>query len=122
MLYKLWLTVSLTLLTTIAKAGDINVSQGYQTTGLGNKNAVLLKVSVSGAYAKTCPEQISITLKGNTLANIDSVHLYKSYYTNFPADPQPIRLASIKPQRKSLDLLTAINKTQRKETADPSKP
>lgn len=122
MLYKLWLTVSLTLLTTIAKAGDINVSQGYQTTGLGNKNAVLLKVSVSGAYAKTCPEQISITLKGNTLANIDSVHLYKSYYTNFPADPQPIRLASIKPQRKTLDLLTATNKAQRDETADHSKP
>lgn len=122
MFHKLLFTVSLALLTTIAKAGDIKVCQGYQTTGLGNKNSVLLKIAVSGEYTHADLEQIGITLKGNTLNNIDSVHLYKSYHTNFPADTQPIRLASIKPRQMSFGFVTGRANVLENGTATRNRP
>lgn len=122
MFHKLLLAASLALLTTIAKAGDIKVSQGYQTTGLGNKNSVLLKIAVSGEYTDACLDQIGITLKGNTLNNIDSVHLYKSYHNNFPADTQPIRLASIKPRQMSFGFVTGRANALGNDTATRNKP
>jgi sialidase-1 len=63
---------------------DYSVAQGYQTTGRGNKNAVILRIGVIGnSTEKTMIDKFYATLKGKTATDVDNVKLYLTSKDNF---------------------------------------
>lgn len=73
----------------VLPVSKIKVEQGYQTTGRGNKNSVLLKITVPATDVQQQLRSVTVTLKGDTRRNISSVKIYRSLQTNFPADTRP---------------------------------
>ena len=65
MLNKILLLFTCLISATVTQAADVTVFQGYQTTGQGNRNSVLLKIKMpkDSVFIRT----MNVTLKGNTL-------------------------------------------------------
>lgn len=80
----------------------IKVEQGYQTTGRGNKNSVLLKITVPATDAPQQLQSVTVSLKGDTRRNISSVKIYRSLQTNFPADAHPTLAGQSSPKSSLL--------------------
>lgn len=88
---------------------DAQVYQGYQSTGRGNRNSVLLKVAVPAVSPSVTLKAIDLTLKEQTLPNIEAVKVYKSQQDNFPADANPTLVGSVKPSSPELTIpLTGV--------------
>lgn len=83
---------------------DAVVMQGYQTTGLGNKNSVLLKVKLPATASAIALTSVDLTLKDNTLANIDSIKVFTSSQDNFPADSHPVLVGQVKPASNAVSV------------------
>lgn len=83
---------------------DIMVGQGYQTTGRGNRNSVLLKFTFPATQSAPTLDRLDLTLKGATRANIDSVKVFLSDMDNFPADAHPRCVAAVRPAADRLSL------------------
>jgi len=77
----------LSLLTAVtAWADGVTVVQGYQTTGRGNEQALLLRMDFAGDKPIA---QLTFRLKGDTRKNIAGVQLYASNADEFFADSLP---------------------------------
>lgn len=111
MLNKILLLFTCLISATVTQAADVTVFQGYQTTGQGNRNSVLLKIKMpkDSVFIRT----MNVTLKGNTLKNIEGIKVYQSTFNDFPADPHPQCLAAIKPKGNRLQLKLKASKTNK---------
>lgn len=74
-------------------AESVNVTQGYQTTGRGNENALLLRIDVNPMAAMTAAT-LTVALKENTKDNISSLYLYEGDALEFIANIPATKLAS----------------------------
>jgi hypothetical protein len=83
---------------------NMMVSQGYQTTGRGNKNSVLLKMQLPAVKKEITLKSLSLTLKGNTRENIDAVKAYTSTMNDLPADNNPTLVGSTTPSSDDVKL------------------
>lgn len=90
--------------TTVFPASEVKVEQGYQTTGRGNKNSVLLKITIPATDAPQLLQSVSIRLKGDTRRNISSVKVYFSRQANFPADAHPVLVGQSAPKNGLLTI------------------
>lgn len=75
----------------------MSVEQVYQTTGRGNKQSVLLRVTLPATRQPVAIERLGLLLKGNTRKNVDAIQLYQSSAINFPADEQPRLITTLRP-------------------------
>lgn len=87
---------------------DAQVQQGYQTTGRGNRNSVLLKVQVPSTSTPLTLKSIDLTLKGQTLDNIEAVKIYTSSQDNFPADASPKLVGFVHPKTSSVNIPLSV--------------
>ena len=75
---------------------EVNVKQGFQTTGRGNKRDVLLRVSMMGFNnADVHPTKFAVTLPNNTRPNIDAVEVYQTTNPEFYAVENPTKLCEV---------------------------
>lgn len=92
---------------------EIKVEQGYQTTGCGNRNSVLLKITIPATEIPQQVRAVSVKLKGDTRRNISLVKVYRSLQANFPADGHPVLAGQSAPKSGLLTIpLTGIATTE----------
>ena len=72
---------------------DVTVTQGYQTTGRGNENALLLRIDAT-PFLDMTEAVLTISLDATTQANISSLYLYESDATEFIANIPASKLAT----------------------------
>lgn len=89
----------------ISPLAHTKIYQGYQTTGRGNKNSVLLKLQIPTVNKETTIQSLSLTLKGATRENIDNIKAYTSTLPDFPADAHPTLVGSTKPTSDDVTLI-----------------
>jgi sialidase-1 len=96
---------------------EYTLAQGYQTTGVGNKDAVLLMMGISGnADEKTQLTNLCATLKGGCQKDISAIKLYKSKVNHFIdlADTSKVLLGTLTPT----DSVVAIKNLSANEIGD----
>ena len=71
----------------------VSVTQGYQTTGRGNANALLLRIDLTPVKAMN-GATLNIALDETTVANISSLYLYETAATEFMANIPAAPLAT----------------------------
>ena len=74
-------------------AEGVTVTQGYQTTGRGNENALLLRIDAT-AFASMASATLTVSLKDETKDNISSLYLYESNALEFIANIPDTKLAT----------------------------
>lgn len=74
-------------------AEGVTVTQGYQTTGRGNENALLLRIDAT-AFASMTSATLTVSLKDETKDNISSLYLYESDALEFIANIPNTKLAT----------------------------
>ena len=73
--------------------GDVTVTRGYQTTGRGNADALLLRIDVTPSQALQ-KATFRFALDAATMANISSLYLYETSATEFIANIPDTPVAS----------------------------
>lgn len=87
-------TVTVTYDPTLAlTAGEVTVTQGYQTTGRGNENTLLLRIDME-PFSDMTSTQLTVTLKDETASNISSLYLHETTSTEFIANIPSTPLAT----------------------------
>ncbi|MBQ1588293.1 MAG: exo-alpha-sialidase, partial [Prevotella sp.] len=74
-------------------ADGVVVTQGYQTTGQGNENALLLRMDVTPLKNIT-NTTLTVTLDATTQQNISSLYVYETTATEFIANIPSTKLAT----------------------------
>ena len=74
-------------------AEGVSVTQGYQTAGRGNENALLLRIDVT-PFAGMTSANLTVSLKDETKDNISSLYLYESDALEFIANIPNTKLAT----------------------------
>ena len=72
---------------------NVVVTQGYQTTGQGNENALLLRMDVTSLQNLT-NTTLTVTLDETTQQNISSLYVYETTATEFIANIPSTKLAT----------------------------